>query len=429
MRSGFPALLAAAVILMFAHAVGAQAAPHPGASASPTPGASAAAALQSGTTIGANNADAYASSIPAAARFALKHGFHIKVVPTERIQWSAGFQHETERYSPQVGLDRDGYITNYIAGMPFPLIDFSDPQVANKVAYNWHLGPVLPDDYALAPWGSQGYAADNGEPNVIRPSGLDDQCEEFDFLRFAHRSEIDPRPTLGNNPGGVEWKAKCTQWTQTSLGGQGEGAGIWVRYLDPHRNDDFYSFSEQSRRIRRSTVELEYPDHECRRCHQPYWAYALPKMEAYTYRLLGTTALLGCMNANNAPAGIDTSEGRLTTEPFQLRRAFILEMTPSDKEHATMRTIIFIDSEIYLWLAAEFFENGERVATAIPLWKMRPASGGGNRFDLAGSFYVPSDRPNFFRSLVPAHSSFEQRINTGALPEGEFRPEALQLSR
>lgn len=399
-------------------------------STAPTPAAGAkTAALSAGTMIDAGNADKYASYLPAAAAFALKHGFKIKVVPTEHIQWSAGFEQETEKYSPQVGLDKDSYITNYIAGLPFPLIDFSDPRVANKVAYNWHLGPVLPDDYSLAPWSSNGYAADKSEPTTIRPSGLGDQCEEFDFLRFAHRSEVDPRPTLGSNPSGIEWKAKCTQWTEVSLENAGEGANIRVRYLDPRRKDDAYVFSEKTRRVRRLQTEVEYTDRQCRECHQPYWAYALPKTGLYTYRLLGTTTLLACMNADHEPAGIDTSgaEFRLTREPFQLRHAYILESTPTDAQYADMRTIIFIDSEIYTWIAAEFFEHGERVATAIPLWKMRPATGGGSLFALAGSFYVPSDKPGFFRSIVPAHSSFEQRINTGNLSEPAFRPEVLQL--
>ena len=42
---------------------------------------------------------------------------------------------------------------------------------------------------------------------------------------------------------------------------------------------------------------LEYSDNACRQCHQPYWAYALPKTEIYTYRLLGTAPILACMNA------------------------------------------------------------------------------------------------------------------------------------
>src|SRR5579862_1094947 len=120
---------------------------------------SSSAALAPGTIIKADNAGKYADLIPAATMLAIKHGLRLEVQPTHRIQWSAGFQTATEKYSPQVGLDKDNYITNYIAGMPFPLIDVNDPKAAAKIAYNWHFGPVLPDDFSLSPWSVNGYLA------------------------------------------------------------------------------------------------------------------------------------------------------------------------------------------------------------------------------------------------------------------------------
>ena len=53
-------------------------------------------------------------------------------------------------------------------------------------------------------------------------------------------------------------------------------------------------------------VNLAYPNEYCRGCHQPFWAYALPKTENYLYRLLGTTALLACLAADDEPAGFKT---------------------------------------------------------------------------------------------------------------------------
>jgi hypothetical protein len=211
------------------------------------------------------------------------------------------------------------------------------------------------------------------------------------------------------------------------MGGDiGEGAGIWIRYSDPRTNDDFYGFDEQSRRLRRMGIRMAFPNKVCRRCHQPYWAYALPKTEIYQYRLLGTAPILACMAAHEEPAGIAEGESgyHLTQQPFELRRAYILEMSPVQRD-LNERTLIFIDSEIYVWLAAEFYEGGERVATAIPLWKTNPSLEGGNHFDLAGSFYFPSERTGLFRSVVPAHSSFTQKINTGAISVSDFNPNIL----
>ncbi len=399
--------------------------------ASPAAPSSPAVLLPPGTIVTAADAGRLSNQLPGAAKSALKLGLRMRITPTERLEWSAGFERATEKYGPQVALDGQDHLKNYVAGMPFALIDFADPKAAVKIAYNWHMGPVMPDDFSLAPWGSSGYSVDPNRPGrVLSDSDHDFACEQFDFLRYAHRTEVDPRPTLGANATGVEWKARCNKWTDIPLGGlAAEGAGIWIRHLDPASPDEFYGFDQATRRVRRSAITLEYPAEGCRGCHQPYWAYALPKTEIYSYRLLGTTAILACMKADHEPAGIAPSGDafRLTEEPFQLRRAYIVEMTPRAGPHApNQRTVVYIDSEIYVWLAAEFYQNGELSGSTIPLWRMTPSPEGGNLFDIAGSFYFPVATPGYFRSLVPAHSSFTQAINHGDVSESSFVPQLMR---
>jgi hypothetical protein len=422
-RVGF--FLVVAIVLVTARVeVRAQVTPSTAPSAAASP---ATAELKPGTIIGADNVDQYSRYVPAAAKFAVAHGFRMRTLPERRVEWSQGYQHATEKYSPQVTLDGDGYIRNYIAGMPFPLIDANDPAAAAKIAYNWHMGPFMPDDFSIAPWSSNAYASDPANPLKIVPSGdADYACEQFDFLRFAHRTDVDPRPTIGDNAMGVEWKAKCNRWISDISSTGSEGAGIWVRYLDAKHPDEFFSFNEESRRIRRSAVNLAYPNEGCRGCHQPFWAYALPKTENYLYRLLGTTTILACLAADDEPAGFKTGAEGLTLgeEPFELRHAYILEMRPryAEGSFASLRTVVYIDSEVYVWIAAEFYDASGLTATAIPLWRMRPASEGGSLFDLAGSFYHPENHGSFFRSLVPAHNEFHQVMNSGDVTEGAFNP-------
>ena len=400
------------------------------ASASPT---ASDQTLKPGTIIGAENADQYSRYLPGAAKFALKHGFHMRVIPQRRVEWSDGFRHATEKYSGQVSLDAEDNLQHYIAGMPFPLIDIADPKAAVKIAYNWHMGPFMPDDFSIAPWSSNAYAADPANGTKIVPKDdLDYACEQFDFLRFAHRTDVDPRPTIGENSMGVVWKARCNRWLSDLTGTASEGAGIWVRYLDPKHPDEFFGFSETSRRVRRTAVNLAYPTEACRGCHQPFWAYALPKTELYSYKLLGTTTLLACLAADSEPAGFAaTGEGTALGEaPFELRSAYILQMTPRFDDAAAASkstgTIIYVDSEVYVWLAAEFYAGGTLTATAMPLWRIRPSAEGGSLFDLAGSFYHPEGQGSFFRSLVPAHSAFKQTINAGTLGAGDFMPERME---
>src|ERR1700730_13579678 len=58
---------------------------HPVATSIATPAASS---LMPGTIINAENADHYASFIPAATMLAIHHGLRLEVMPTHRIPWS-----------------------------------------------------------------------------------------------------------------------------------------------------------------------------------------------------------------------------------------------------------------------------------------------------------------------------------------------------
>ena len=52
----------------------------------------------------------------------------------------------TEKYSGKVGLGPNGELLNYVAGQPFPKIDPSDPQIGQKLAWNFFYR-WLGDDY------------------------------------------------------------------------------------------------------------------------------------------------------------------------------------------------------------------------------------------------------------------------------------------
>jgi Protein of unknown function (DUF1329) len=400
-----------------------------------------------GTLIEAGNLGSYAAILPAAAQLAIERGLTIKVLPTERLDWAAAFTAATEKYSGQDRFDKNGIITNYIAGMPFPRFSADDPKAAEKIAYNWHMGPFMPDDFSLAPWGSFAYASTSARNTFVAEEANNYVCANFHFLRFAHRTEVDPRPTLGPNPDGVEWKARCDDWTSDADGHMG-ARGIWVRFLDARKVDNFYYLTHGT--LSGGMESYDALSETCRGCHQPYWAYALPKTEQFSYRLLGTVPMLACLDADREPAGLVQHDGSfaLDEEPFQLRHAYVLEMRSRIPDYENLRMIVYIDTEAYVWLAAEFVDDSERAAAAFPLWRTHPAPSGGYHFELAGEFYFPTaqlqphhltvggsfpfvkvdDAPKLYlRSLVPSHGGFSQRINTGEVPADLFDPGRLRI--
>ena len=382
---------------------------------------------QPGSVINSANASTYEHFLPPGADLAIKYGLATRVVPSKRLDWSAGFTSATEKYSGQVGLDADNYITNYIAGMPFPRVGIDDPKAAVKIAYNWHMGPFMPDDFSQEPWGSYAYSSADSESGFVPEESNNYTCTRLVLLRYAHRTEVDPRPTLGPNEEGVEWKLRCLQWNGgPDMSPSSLVTGYVARYLDPRKPDVEVWFHGNWRPYGGRTQLI---NERCRACHQPYWAYALPKTEDYSYRLLGTASILACLSAEHEPAGV-VQRGQSFTFgelPFQIRNAYILEMTPKVSGHENVRTVVYIDTEAYVWLGAEFFSGSEETEAAFPFWRSYPSPSGGYLFDLAGSFYVPFDQLSahhlmggttsqlFFRSLAPPHGQFSQKINSGSV--------------
>ena len=90
-----------------------------------------------------------------------------------------------------------------------------------------------------------------------------------------------------------------------------------------------------------------------------------------------------------------------------------------------MRTIVYIDSEVYVWLAAEFYDASGLTATAMPLWRMRPSSEGGQPVRSRRQLLSSRETGSLFRSLVPAHDEFNQVINNGNVTEGAFNPRMM----
>src|SRR5258708_32233639 len=70
----------------------------------------------------------------------------MKIVPTGHLDWPPPYKAATERYSPQVELASDGDIKNYVAGLPFPLVDANDPNAATKIMWNFAFRPLHTDD-------------------------------------------------------------------------------------------------------------------------------------------------------------------------------------------------------------------------------------------------------------------------------------------
>ncbi len=118
----------------------------------------------------------------------VKQGMTMKIIPTGHLDWPPPYKGATEQYSPQVSLTSDGELKNYVAGLPFPLVDADDPQAATKIMWNFAFRPLYTDDLDA-----------RGIEIVSHAAGSADPIEHFSlghmgFYKYVGRTEVAPVP-------------------------------------------------------------------------------------------------------------------------------------------------------------------------------------------------------------------------------------------
>ncbi|HUC97804.1 MAG TPA: DUF1329 domain-containing protein, partial [Candidatus Polarisedimenticolaceae bacterium] len=108
--------------------------------------AAAEADLQPGDTIGPKNWQRIEGMVGENLLSRVKAGYTIQVKPPKTYRPLKEYVEATEKYSGKVGLGPNGELLNYVAGQPFPKFDANDPQIGQKLAWNFFYR-WLGDDY------------------------------------------------------------------------------------------------------------------------------------------------------------------------------------------------------------------------------------------------------------------------------------------
>jgi len=381
-----------------------------------------------GKLIDRSNLDIYSPYMPAALKFAIAHGLKARVAATSRIDWPVGFQQATEKYSGQASLDEHDTIQNYVAGMPFPLISTTDPKAAIKIAYNWRWGPFVPDDVSILTtqrflaWTTASQSSTLAPDDKDRDYRGEQPCDELIFLRYSHRSKVDPRPDFGSDAS-IDWKARGNH-----CGSARDFSMIWTEQGKPWRIS--YSVEGLSNVGWLLSSGLgDLPSRKCTYgCTSFWWEYVAPITEVYNWQLSGERPILASIGASGDAGGISRfgSDAHFDEMPFEVRTAYVLEAMPQ-KSHLSkfggliswdfLRATIYLDSETYVLLGAEF-QWFDLTDASVPFWSRRAAAGGGDQLMLSNEFYVPGDRPEFLLSLNLRPGT--QTLNAGHLDANTF---------
>ena len=161
--------------------------------------------------------------------------------PLGNAHWEKAFQEATEKNSSQLDVDARGSIVEkgtgkqpgYYYGMPFPLIDPSDPKAAVKVVWNQF----------LAYWAS-GNSFNRTLVAMLNPKSMDREIVANGWFNFLDGQSTKYRQT---NPLNLQSQFLGVSLKPADLEGT---ASLSWRYREPDKRDSVWAFIPALRRVR-----------------------------------------------------------------------------------------------------------------------------------------------------------------------------------
>lgn len=158
-----------------------------------------AGAVDTGTTITAEEVDRAAERLLPGTVQAVRRGMRIEVVEPRPVRWRKAFLAATEQHAGQVRLGDDGELEHYVAGLPFPNVDPHEVQAGTTIMWNHAVGPWVGDDSEAwsVEWQIGKVAA--GRPMEVVAQERSDAVQSK-WIKLIGRTEVPPVPALPDNP-------------------------------------------------------------------------------------------------------------------------------------------------------------------------------------------------------------------------------------
>jgi hypothetical protein len=330
------------------------------------------AGLESGAIITKANAAKIASLVSPGNYVLVSQGMEMKIVPARDYNWPPPFRVSTEQDSSQVRLGPHGELTNYLAGLPFPILDANDPSIAQKIMWNFQFGPAYSDDLDSQDTEIQNFTPGGGNPFAVYPIG------HLAVYRNLGREEVAPAPTDYDGDTGIMERMALgpiivpieppfwqSPWAYM----------VRYRYSSPKRSDLIWS-------------DLSVPTH---------WYGQFPgignsdyllgnaffgnldldslfgfagRFQDFDFKFLGEKEMLAVVHAKYLPARQCAADGGRTIcpEDWELRHVYVVEADARRPGRfadipAIAKRILYIDSQGWFITASDQYDHDDK------LWK------------------------------------------------------------
>ena len=416
------------------------------------PSVAGAASVKPGDEIIPDNASLVADLVSPGNFALVKQGMRMNIVPTARLEWPPPYKTATEKYAPQVRLNDKGELDNYVAGLPFPLLDPNDPQIATKAMWNFSFRPQYTDDVDIRDVEIESYRANSAFPGPIEHFSIG----HFAFYNNMGRTEVPPIPTDPEATGaGIRYRFGAFPFLEPAeLVGFGL---IRERSKDPDIDDNCWFWHVGIRSVRRVRAEelsdaitpaIGNATYANNIDPDSYFGFSA-KTENYTYKLLGIRPMLASVHAQHTPAKpcqFDNNRS-VCPEAWEMRQLYVIEATAKPLSwHQKIgsngvliqKRILYIDSERWFITASDQYDQQGKLWKTIATFNTyndRPVP------DAKVALYpykrmfqtalVDEDIQNGFSTVLymPGHESEDHEswyINMGIVTKAFLDPHQLQ---
>ena len=327
-----------------------------------------AASVKPGDQITPDNAAAVVDLVSPGNLYLVRQGMRMKIVSTDHIAYPSPYKSATEKYSPQIGLGSDGELRDYVAGLPFPFLDANDPQAAITVMWNFAFRPQYTDDVDIHDVEGVSCQSASGTRGPV----IHFEVGHFAYYNNVGRTEIQPIPTDPDaTGGGILYRFGAFPLLEPE--DIRESGLVRWRYKDPNKDDTAFFFVPHSGGVHVRKDVLSDSLGPVTIDPDSFFGFS-PKIEDYTYKLLGVRPMLAVVHAANVPEPPCQFDNQRTVCPenWEMRRLYIIEATVKPLTwHQKIgssgvvipKRILYIDSEGWFVTASDQYDPSGK------LWK------------------------------------------------------------
>lgn len=352
---------------------------------------------QPGVVVDRTNVEGYTELLGPSIRWAVDRGARLEVVAAKPIPLEPARLRATEKYSAQVRLSKDKLsIENFVAGLPFPMVDDSDADIAVKLLFNYE-NRIIVDDLDV-----RNFDCDSGTISNHGPMQIEKHFEIGHFRRLYYVGRLYHEPIhTWDTPDGIRYREALHPLLEPY---DLKGVGLtYNRYLAPSRLDDSWLYYPLLKRVRRlSTAQRSEALFGQDTDIDSYGGYA-GNPAWMVWRLLGRKTVLASMHSRNFPGRWGEGPADfIFADTWEPREVWILEGRSRLPGYAYSRRVIYLDRESFVIPYTELYDNNGE------LWKAWV-----NQFKIGQRPFPEAKRVvyDYEQQFLPAVTMFDMQLD------------------